>query len=58
MDELSSSQYMPLILILTSEQSNKEIVIDTEKYDQVDPRLIFVENYTEDPYVIEEKIVL
>ena len=57
MNELSSSQYMPLILILTSEHSNKEIVIDTEKYGQVDPRLIFVENYTEDPYVIEEKIV-
>ena len=57
MNELSSNQYMPLILILTSEHSNKEIVIDTEKYDQVDPRLIFVENYTEDPYVIEEKIV-
>ena len=30
MNELSSSQYMPLILILTSERSNKEIVIDTE----------------------------
>ena len=57
MNELSSSQYMPLILILTSQHSNKEIVIDTEKYGQVDPRLIFVENYTEDPYVIEEKIV-
>ena len=57
MNELSSNQYMPLILILTSEHSNKEIVIDTEKYDQVDPRLIFIENYTEDPYVIEEKIV-
>ena len=57
MNELSSSQYMPLILILTSENQNKEIVIDTEKYDQIDPRLIFVENYTEDPCIIEDKIV-
>ena len=57
MNELSSSQYMPLILILTTENQNKEIVIDTEEYDQIDPRLIFVENYTEDPYIIEDKIV-
>ena len=57
MNDLSSSQYMPLILILTTENQNKEIVIDTEEYDQIDPRLIFVENYTEDPYIIEDKIV-
>ena len=57
MNELSSNQYMPLILILTSENSNNEIAIDTEKYDQIDPRLLFVENYTEDPDTIEEKIV-
>jgi hypothetical protein len=57
MNELSSSQYMPLILILTTENQNKEIVIDTEEYDQIDPRLIFVENYTEDPDIIEDKIV-
>ena len=57
MNELSSSQYMPLILILTLENQNKEISIDTEKYDQIDPRLIFVENYSEDPYIIEDKIV-
>ena len=57
MNELSSKQYMPLVLILTSENSNNKIVIDTEKYDQIDPRLIFVENYTEDPDIIEEKIV-
>ena len=56
-NELSSKQYMPLVLILTSEISNNEIVIDTEKYDQIDPRLFFVENYTEDPEIIEDKIV-
>ena len=57
MNELSSSQFMPLILILTSENQNKEIDIDPKKYDQIDPRLIFVENYTEDPDIIEKKIV-
>ena len=57
MNDLSSSQYMPLILILTTENHKKEIVIDRKKYDQIDPRLIFVENYTEDPYIIEDKIV-
>ena len=57
MNELSSMQYMPLVLILTSEYSNKKIVIDNEKYDQIDPRLFFVENYTEDPNIIEENIV-
>ena len=57
MNDLSSSQYMPLILILTTENHKKEIVIDRKKYDQIDPRLIFVENYTEDPDIIEDKIV-
>ena len=57
MDELSSLQFMPLVLILTSENSNKKIVIDTEKYDEIDPRLFFIENYTEDPDIIEKKIV-
>ena len=52
-NELSSKQYMPLVLILTSENSNNKIAIDTEKYDQIDPRLFFVENYTEDPDIIE-----
>ena len=57
MDELSSQQYMPLVLILTSENSNKKIVIDKEKYVEIDPRLFFIENYTEDPDIMEKKIV-
>ena len=57
MDELSLQQYMPLVLILTSEYSNKKIVIDKEKYVEIDPRLFFIENYTEDPDIMEKKIV-
>ena len=57
MNELSLSQYMPLILILTSEKSKNEFIIDKKKYDKIDPRLIFVEHYTEDPCIIKDKIV-
>jgi hypothetical protein len=56
-NELDSYQYVPLVLILTSEYSNNEIKIDTEKYEHVDPRLLFVERYTEDPQLIEDKII-
>ena len=56
-NELDSYQYAPLVLILTSEYSNNEIKIDTEKYEYVDPRLLFVERYTEDPQLIEDKII-
>ena len=57
MNELSSKQFMPLVLILQSENSNKKISIDFKEYDQIDPRFFFVENYTEDPVKIEETIV-
>ena len=57
MNELSLKQFMPLVLILTSENSNNEIYIDSNKYDQIDPRFFFVKNYTEDPDTIEETIV-
>ena len=57
MNELSLKQFMPLVLILTSENSNNEIYIDTNKYDQIDPRFFFIKNYTEDPDTIEETIV-
>ena len=56
MNELSI-QFMPLVLILTNENSNKEIFIDSKKYEQIDKRFFFIENYTEDPDEIEEKIV-
>ena len=57
MNDLSLKQFMPLVLILTSENSNKELTIDTNKYNQIDPRFFFIENYTEDPDKIEETIV-
>ena len=57
MNNLSERHYMPLVLILSVEFSETKINIDREKYDQIDPRLIFVEKYTENPDIIEEKIV-
>ena len=56
MDELSEKQYMPLILLLTIEDTKKKLDIDTEVYEQIDPRLIFIEKYTEDAKQIEEII--
>ena len=56
-NELDSYQYVPLVLILTSEYSNNKIKIDTKKYEHIDPRLFFVEKYTEDPQLIEDKII-
>ena len=56
MNQLSENQFMPLVLILSLEPF-KILEIDTEKYNQIDPRLIFVENYTENTEMIEEKIV-
>ena len=57
MNDLSLKQFLPLVLILTSENLDKELPIDTNKYDQIDPRFFFIENYTEDPEKIEETIV-
>ena len=56
MDELSEKQYMPLILLLTIEDTQKKLDINTEKYEQIDPRLIFIEKYIEDVKQIEEII--
>ena len=56
MNNLSSKQFMPLVLILTKENSNKEIAIDTKKYEEIDPRFFFFENYTEDKDIIDKKI--
>lgn len=56
-NKLESYQYMPLVLILTTEKSYDKNFIDTNKYINVDPRLFFVEKYTENPIIIENKIV-
>ena len=56
MDELSEKQYMPLVLLLTIEDTQKKLDINSEEYEQIDPRLIFIEKYTEDVNQIEEII--
>ena len=56
MNQLSETYYMPLVLILTVNNSNQQLIIDTEKYENIDPKLIFVENYTENPKRLEKKI--
>ena len=48
---------MPLVLILVERLSKKIININIEKYEQIDPRYIFFEKYTEDPDIIEKNIV-
>ena len=56
MDELIQTYFMPLVLILTTEQIiEKKLNIDTEEYNYIDPRLIFIENYSEDIKIFDEK---
>ena len=44
MDELIQTYFMPLVLILTTEQIiEKKLNIDTEEYNYIVPRLIFIE---------------
>ena len=57
MNQLSERHYMPLVLILVERLSKKIININIEKYEQIDPRYIFFEKYTEDPDIIEKNIV-
>ena len=56
-NNLQERHFMPLFLILPMELSEKKINIDTEIYEQIDPRLIFIEKFTEEPSKIEENIV-
>ena len=59
MDELIQTYFMPLVLILTTEQIiEKKLNIDTEEYIYIDPRLIFIENYTENIKIFDETISL
>ena len=55
MNELSETQFLPLVLILTKEESYNKIEIDEEKY-TFDHRLIYVRNYTENQEYFEEII--
>ena len=56
-NNLSERHYMPLVLILSVELLEKKININREKYEQIDPRLFFIEKYTENQDIIEENIV-
>ena len=58
MDNLEETYYMPLVLILYEneiENVNK-IEIDSDIYENIDSRLIFIQNYSEDYSIIEDKI--
>ena len=56
MNELSETQYLPLVLLLTEEVSNNKFELkDNEDY-QFDQRLIFVRNYTEELDTFEKEI--
>ena len=55
MNDLSETQYLPLVLILTKEKSYNKIEIDSEKY-TFDQRLIFIRNYTENQAQFEKII--
>ena len=55
-NNLSQTYYMPLVLLLTVNNSNQKLKIDTEEYDNIDPRLFFVAEYTEEPEILKKKI--
>jgi GTP-binding protein EngB required for normal cell division len=55
-DQLSQTYCMPLVLLLTVNNSDQKLVIDTDKYDYIDPRLFFVAKYTEKPKELEKEI--
>lgn len=56
MNDLEEVYFMPLVLLLTMDKSEQKLNIDSNKYDRIDPRLIFVDNYTENKEIFEEKI--
>ena len=53
MDSLEQAQYMPFVLFLVDDM-NKEIKIPKE-FGKIDPRLIYIETYTEDKKDFEEE---
>ena len=56
MNDLEEVYFMPLVLLLTMDKSEKILNFDSNKYDRIDPRLIFIENYSENQEIFEEKI--
>ena len=56
MDNLLDTYKMPLVLFLTTEKCEKNINIDREKYESIDPRLIFIKDYPEDKALFEKEM--
>lgn len=55
LDELENKGNMPIVLFLTKEKEKKPAIkIDWDNYEDVEPRLIFIKNYTEEKF--EEEI--
>ena len=49
---------MPIVLFLTKEkEGKKDIKINWENYEEIEPRLIYIKNYTEDMKIFNKKIV-
>ena len=47
---------MPLVLLLTLNNSDKKFIIDIKKFKNIDPRLIYIVNYTDHPEKMNEEI--
>ena len=56
MNELEETHYMPLVLFLIVNYNNTKIYIDESEYEDIDQRLIFTAEYSEDPLIIEKNI--
>ena len=57
-DNLQNKEYMPIVLFLTKEGGKKkDIKINWENYEEVEPMLIFIKNYTENMETFDKKIV-
>ena len=56
MDSLEETYFMPLVLILTTEETEKKVSIDEEEFTRIEPRLLFVKEFSEDEEIFEEKI--
>ena len=57
-EELGNKEYMPIVLFLTKEkEEKKDIKINLEKYDEIEPRLIYIKNYVVDLKEFNKTIV-
>lgn len=56
MNNLLETYKMPLLLLLTTEKCEKNLNINKEKYEFIDPRLIFIKDYTKNKSLFEKEI--